>query len=1717
MTGPERRRWRLADRIAVGMLVILVSSFVISSSRPGGAAVTFVDWPSYLQNSGRTGATTDPNLTVANVPGLQMNWAVKTGGPVATSVEVAGTTAYVGSWDGSEYAIDTTTGTVIWKSPNLGITTDPGCSPVNLGITSSADVENGVVYVGGGGPYWYALDATTGAILWDVYTGDNSQQGAHYNWSSPLIYNGFAYIGVASNCDNPLVQGHLMQVSLTTHQVVNDYDFVPNGEVGGGVWTTPTLDPSTNTIFVTTGTLNDYTQTQSQAIVALNATSLSYMGSWQLPLTAAVNDSDWGTTPTLTTAADGTPLVSAANKNGILYTWKRSDLEQGAPDTSPPLWEEPIAIGGNCPQCGDGSIASGDFANGVLYYAGGNLELNGHGSGGSISALNPGTGAILWTHQTEGAIIGSPAYVNGMVAYGAGNSFQVVNASNGQLLYSSELPGPVFSAVSVARSQFYVGDIDGSVYAFGLPATPPPPPPTDPNCPTALNPAGSGAAPVCQDIGNPSVAGSESTSSGVLTVTGSGAPLSGASDQFRFISTPVTGDSQSSALIVGQSSPSTVAPQAGLMVRQTTDPTSPFYSVVVSPGANGASSLVVMDRNAWGANPTQLATVPSTATPLYVMIERSGNLLSTGVSTDGVNYTVLAGSTADLELPATVLHGLVVNSGSSQVSGTASFGNLAVGSPLTTPLAAVSPTDPCPTPWTCLDIGNPSPSGDTTSSSPTSLTLDAPGAGIGSASDSFHFVYQTVSGNESISAQVVPQPSDPASAQQGIMMRSAPTPTSPYYAVLFQPGGSATITWRYYDGVSDRTGSLALPTVTSPTYVEINRYQDTTINGPNIFFSTETSSDGISWSPVLGSTQAIPMGGSYLAGVAADAGGGQSAPPVVYNDVQIAATTAAPPGTCPDSFTCTDLGSNFLTGNQVYSPTSDVWTIRATGSDIWSTFDNFRYMSQSFPDDTANSPNGDGTISAQVVSQTNPLADGWIKTGVMIRGQNGDDPQAPYYGVFATSGNGVIVQWRPAEAALTNQIALSAGAGNSTLPPVTPVYVLAERYVDPITNIAYYAGFTSTNGTTWTWIPGSTVPLNLTGPLTAGIATDSHNSAGYSVATVGSLAQLPGSSIPPGACPSSWSCNDIGGPLPPGQDTLTSGTWSEIAGGGDIWGTADSFHLVSQSLAAQGSVSAQVTAQSDTSPWAKAGVMLRASTDPGSPYYAVFVTPGNGVQVQWRSTQGGSSNALTAPGVSGVPLYLKVTRYTFGGASPSTYYTAYSSTNGTTWTEVPGSATSLSMPGPLLAGFAITSHAQGLGSDVTLQNVTISSTQPAPPFGGCPSTWSCSDIGGPLPPSQDTLSSGTWTEVAGGTDIWGTTDSFHLVSQPLTAQGSVSAEVTAQTDTSPSAKAGVMVRATTDPGSPYYAVFVTPGNGVQVQWRSTQGGSSNALSAPGASGVPRYLRVTRYTPKGVNQPTYYTAYTSTNGTTWTEVLASSVSLSMPGKILAGFAITSHAQGIGSGVTLQNVTVSSTRPTAPFGGCPSLWTCTDIGGPLPSSQDDLTSGIWTVVAGGSDIWGTTDSFHLASRSLTAQGSVSAGITAQSDTSPWAKAGVMVRATTNPGSPYYAVFVTPGNGVQVQWRSAQGGSSNSLSPAQAMGVPLYLKVARYTPKGVNQPTYYTAYTSTNGTTWTEIPASSIPLSMPGTLLAGLAITSHAQGIGSGVMLQNVTVSSTKPSAP
>ncbi|HEX6477316.1 MAG TPA: hypothetical protein VF043_00620, partial [Ktedonobacteraceae bacterium] len=65
--------------------------------------------------------------------------------------------------------------------------------------------------------------------------------------------------------------------------------------------------------------------------------------------------------------------------------------------------------------------------------------------------------------------------------------------------------------------------------------------------------------------------------------------------------------------------------------------------------------------------------------------------------------------------------------------------------------------------------------------------------------------------------------------------------------------------------------------------------------------------------------------------------------------------------------------------------------------------------------------------------------------------------------------------------------------------------------------------------------------------------------------------------------------------------------------------------------------------------------------------------------------------------------------------------------------------------------------------------------------------------------------------------------------------------------------------------------------------------------------VPAYLKVTR-------SGSTYTTYTSSNGTTWTLVAGSSVTLNMSGSVLAGMAVTSHNTGALGTVTFDTVSV-----------------------------------------------------------------------------------------------------------------------------------------------------------------------------------------------------------------
>ena len=90
--------------------------------------------------------------------------------------------------------------------------------------------------------------------------------------------------------------------------------------------------------------------------------------------------------------------------------------------------------------------------------------------------------------------------------------------------------------------------------------------------------------------------------------------------------------------------------------------------------------------------------------------------------------------------------------------------------------------DPLPTPWNGMDIGGPSPAG-VAHADGGAFTITAGGAGLAGASDQFHFVFQSVTGDFALVARVTPSAGPGTPASGGLMVRDALATTSNFVAV----------------------------------------------------------------------------------------------------------------------------------------------------------------------------------------------------------------------------------------------------------------------------------------------------------------------------------------------------------------------------------------------------------------------------------------------------------------------------------------------------------------------------------------------------------------------------------------------------------------------------------------------------------------------------------------------------------------------------------------------------------------------------------------------------------------------------------------------------------------------------------------------------------------------------------------------------------------------
>ena len=289
------------------------------------------------------------------MPRLTLKWAF--GFPDASVAwsqpTVAGGRVFVGSQNGTVYALDARTGCIRWTfAARGGVRT-----AIAIGPDGAIGASRRVVYFGDTAANVYALDAETGRELWVRKADDHPLARVT---GSPTLHDGRLYVGVSSYEEaqgaDPqygccTFRGSVSALDAGTGAVVwktlahhrsaaaarhQHGRRAAVGTVGVGVWSAPTVDAARRRVYVATG--NAYSgppPASSNAVVALDLASGTVRWTRQVtpgdvyvsncrpgnPNCPEVNgpDVDFGSPPMLTRTAAGRDLLVIGQKSGVGY------------------------------------------------------------------------------------------------------------------------------------------------------------------------------------------------------------------------------------------------------------------------------------------------------------------------------------------------------------------------------------------------------------------------------------------------------------------------------------------------------------------------------------------------------------------------------------------------------------------------------------------------------------------------------------------------------------------------------------------------------------------------------------------------------------------------------------------------------------------------------------------------------------------------------------------------------------------------------------------------------------------------------------------------------------------------------------------------------------------------------------------------------------------------------------------------------------------------------------------------------------------------------------------------------------------------------------------------------------------------------------------------------------------------------------------------------
>jgi polyvinyl alcohol dehydrogenase (cytochrome) len=521
-----KRTAAIAVVVSVGLGGILTATgadaapVAHSNLRPAGNADWSMRGQNYTNDMAQPG---DNQINPHNVSHLKVKWTYSAAGDISATPAVVGGAVYVPDWGGNLTKLDARTGKVIWSYP----VSDYNGVPGSVSRTSPTVVGN-TIYIGdqnepafGGVAHFMAVNATTGKKEWSTVVDTHPLAVVT---GSPVVYDGIVYIGIASKeqaaASEPTYpcctfRGSEVALDAKTGAIVwKDYMSPPNGGVPGGfsgdaVWSSPAIDPATDTLFITTA--NNYTipasvtacetaggttaqcmpadnhQTQ---IIALNpqtgtikwATGDNGFYQWTLACQAGYppnncpadsgEDGDFSDGPHLFTikGADGKPIpvVGAGQKTGTYWLLNQN--------TGKVIWSANIG-----PYGVHGGIEWGTaYDSGRIYFAEANTGavtttlINGQTvtTGGYWGALDAQTGKLLWeTADPAGAQdMGALSTAGGVVFAGSMSGMMyALDGATGKILWSYKGIGSSNSAPAIVGDTLYWGNGYDTDFIQGLP------------------------------------------------------------------------------------------------------------------------------------------------------------------------------------------------------------------------------------------------------------------------------------------------------------------------------------------------------------------------------------------------------------------------------------------------------------------------------------------------------------------------------------------------------------------------------------------------------------------------------------------------------------------------------------------------------------------------------------------------------------------------------------------------------------------------------------------------------------------------------------------------------------------------------------------------------------------------------------------------------------------------------------------------------------------------------------------------------------------------------------------------------------------------------------------------------------------------------------------------------------------------------------------------